>query len=235
MRWGKNFMIDDFKETFREVVQAILPLTVAVLLIMLLIGLSSDMFLSFFTGVVLVIAGMVFFLMGVKLGMLPIGESIGSELPKHNSLLFIAGVAFALSFMVTIAEPDVRVLSTMINSVSDEGISRNVLIFSIALGVGFFVSASMLRIVYGVPIKYLFTIGYMVIIVLSFFTNPEYLAIAYDSGGVTTGPMTVPVILALGIGVVSVLGNRSALSEGFGLIGLASIGPIISVMLIGVF
>lgn len=228
-------MIQDFKETFREVLQAVLPLTAAVLLIMLVIGLNSGIFISFFTGTILVIVGMVLFLMGVKLGMLPIGEAIGSELPKHNSLLFIVGVAFALSFIVTIAEPDVRVLSTMINSVSENGISRNTLILSIALGVGFFVSVSMLRIVYSVPIKYLFTAGYLIIILLSFFTNPEYLAIAYDAGGVTTGPMTVPVILALGIGVVSVLGEKSELSEGFGLIGLASIGPIISVMLMGVF
>lgn len=227
-------MIQDFRETFREVLQAVLPLTAAVLLIMMVIGLNSGIFTSFFTGTILVIVGMVLFLMGVKLGMLPIGEAIGSELPKHNSLLFIVGVAFALSFIVTIAEPDVRVLSTMIDSVSENGISRNTLILSIALGVGFFVSVSMLRIVYGVPIKYLLTVGYLLVIMLSFFTKPEYLAIAYDAGGVTTGPMTVPVILALGIGVVSVLEEKSELSEGFGLIGLASIGPIISLMLLGV-
>ncbi|MGM0770498.1 MAG: DUF1538 domain-containing protein [Halobacteriota archaeon] len=228
-------MIEDFKETFKEVFLAVLPLSGVVLLIMLMIGMSSDMFLSFVTGALLVIGGMVLFLMGVKIGMLPIGESIGAELPKHNSLLFIVAVAFLLSFMATIAEPDVRVLSTMINSVSDDSISRNLLILSIACGVGFFVSVSMLRIVYGVPIKYLLTAGYLIVIMLSFLTNPEYIAIAYDAGGVTTGPMTVPVILALGIGTVSVLGEKSELSDGFGFIGLASIGPIISVMLMGVF
>lgn len=228
-------MIEDFKETFKEVVLAVLPLSGVVLLIMLMIGMSSNMFLSFVTGTLLVIGGMVLFLMGVKIGMLPIGESIGAELPKHNSLLFIVAVAFLLSFMATIAEPDVRVLSTMINSVSDDSISRNLLILSIACGVGFFVSVSMLRIVYGVPIKYLLTAGYLIVIMLSFLTKPEYIAIAYDAGGVTTGPMTVPVILALGIGTVSVLGEKSELSDGFGLIGLASIGPIISVMLMGVF
>ncbi|MDG6243820.1 MAG: DUF1538 domain-containing protein [Methanolobus sp.] len=227
-------MIQDFKETFTEVVQAVLPLTLAVLLIMFAIGMDSGMFLSFISGSLMVIAGMVLFLMGVKLGMLPIGEAIGAELPKHNSVLFLVGVAFLLSFMATVAEPDVRVLSAMIDSVSDNGISRNALILSIAFGVGFFVSVSMLRIVYGVPIKYLLTAGYLIVIMLSFFTNPEYIAIAYDAGGVTTGPMTVPVILALGIGTVSVLGEKSELSEGFGLIGLASIGPIISVMLMGV-
>jgi len=228
-------MIQDFKETFREVIQAVLPLTIAVLLIMFVIGLSTEVFLSFFIGALFVIVGMILFLMGVKIGMLPIGESIGSELPKHNSLLFIIGIAFILSFIVTLAEPDVRILSNMIDSVSDNSISRNTLVVSIALGVGFFVSVSMLRIVYGVPIKYLFTVGYLIVIILSFFTDPEYLAIAYDAGGVTTGPMTVPVILALGIGVVSVLSEKSGMSDGFGLIGLASIGPIMSVMLMGVF
>ncbi|WP_462273132.1 DUF1538 domain-containing protein [Methanohalophilus sp.] len=227
-------MIEDIKETTKEVIQAVLPLTVAIFFLMVIIGMNYDMFLSFFMGSLLVILGMILFLLGVKIGMLPIGESIGSELSKHNSLLFILGCAFILSFMATVAEPDVRVLSSMIDSVSEDSISRNVLILSIASGVGFFVAVSMLRIAYGVPIKYLFTVGYLIILVLSFFTNPDYLAIAYDAGGVTTGPMTVPIILALGIGTVSVLGDKSALTEGFGLIGLASIGPIISVMLLGV-
>lgn len=227
-------MIQNFKETFKEVVQAVVPLTTVVFLIMLVIGIDMDMALSFFTGALLVISGMVLFLMGVKFGMLPIGEAIGSELPKHNSLLFMVLITFILSFMATIAEPDVRILSTMIDSVSDNSIPRNTLVISIAAGVGFFVSVSMLRIVYGTPIKYLLTVSYLILIVLSFFTKPGYLAIAYDAGGVTTGLMTVPLIMALGIGTISVLGGKSELSEGFGLIGMASIGPILSVMLLGI-
>ncbi len=227
-------MIQYFKETFKEVIQAVVPLTTVVFLIMLVIGIDLDMSLSFFTGALLVISGMVLFLMGVKLGMLPIGEAIGSELPKHNSLLFMVLMTFILSFMATIAEPDVRILSTMIDAVSDNSIPRNTLVISIAAGVGFFVSVSMLRIVYGTPIKYLLTVSYLILIVLSFFTKPGYLAIAYDAGGVTTGLMTVPLIMALGIGTISVLGGKSELSEGFGLIGMASIGPILSVMLLGI-
>ncbi|MDY0388168.1 MAG: DUF1538 domain-containing protein [Methanolobus sp.] len=227
-------MIQNFKETFKEVVQAVVPLTTVVFLIMLVIGIDMDMTLSFFTGALLVISGMVLFLMGVKFGMLPIGEAIGSELPKHNSLLFMVLITFILSFMATIAEPDVRILSTMIDSVSDNSIPRNTLVISIAAGVGFFVSVSMIRIVYGTPMKYLLTVSYLILIALSFFTKPEYLAIAYDAGGVTTGLMTVPLIMALGIGTISVLGGKSELSEGFGLIGMASIGPILSVMLLGI-
>jgi hypothetical protein len=228
-------MMRDFKETFLEVIQAVLPLTLAVVVIMLVfVGSNLGHFTSFLTGTVLVIVGMTFFLMGVKLGMLPIGEAIGADLPKHGSLIFIGAVAFLLSFLATVAEPDVRVLSSMIDSVSEDSIDRNLLIISIAFGVGFFVTFSILRIIYGVPIKYLFAISYLIIIVLSFFTPPEYLAISFDAGGVTTGPMTVPVIMALGIGTASVLQDRSQLSEGFGLIGFASIGPILSIMLLGV-
>jgi hypothetical protein len=228
-------MMRDFKETFLEVIQAVLPLTLAVVVIMLVfLGSNLGHMTSFLTGTILVIAGMTFFLMGVKLGMLPMGEAIGSNLPKHGSLIFIAVAAFFLSFLTTVAEPDVRVLSSMIDSVSKDSIDRNILIVSIGLGVGFFVTVSILRIIYGIPIKYLFAISYLVIIVLSFFTPPEFLAIAFDAGGVTTGPMTVPVIMALGIGTASVLQDRSQLSEGFGLIGFASIGPILSLMLLGV-
>jgi hypothetical protein len=162
------------------------------------------------------------------------GEAIGGELAKHGSVLFLVLVTFVISFLATLAEPDVRVLTSMITSVSGEVISRVALLVSIAFGVGIFVVLSMLRIVYGVPIKYLYAGSYLLVIALSFLTPPDYLAISFDSGGVTTGPMTVPLILALGTGVASVMAGRSALSDGFGLIGFASIGPILGVMLLGV-
>ncbi|OPY15979.1 MAG: hypothetical protein A4E23_01881 [Methanomethylovorans sp. PtaU1.Bin073] len=227
-------MIQDFKETYKEVIQAILPLTVVVLLIMLFIGMDYGLMVTFLKGAIFVIFGMGLFLMGVKLGMLPIGESIGADLPQHGSVRFIVIVVFLLSFMVTVAEPDVRVLSTMIDSVSENSISSNMLILSIALGVGFFVVVSILRIIYGIPLKHMLFVGYLIVILLSFFTPIEYLAISFDSGGVTTGPVTVPVILALGIGVSSVLKGKSELSESYGLIGLASLGPILSLMILGI-
>ncbi|MBC7085818.1 MAG: DUF1538 domain-containing protein [Methanomethylovorans sp.] len=228
-------MIQDFKETYKEVLQAILPLTLAVLLIMLLfMDMDSDLVITFLKGTIFVIFGMGLFLMGVKLGMLPIGEAIGADLPQHGSVIFIVVVAFLLSFMATVAEPDVRVLSTMIESVSDDNISRSALILSIALGVGFFVTVSMLRIIYGIPLKHILFVGYLIVLLLAFFTPMEYLAISFDAGGVTTGPVTVPVILALGVGLSSVLTGKSELSESFGLIGLASIGPILSLMILGI-
>ncbi|MGD9780364.1 DUF1538 family protein [Methanomethylovorans sp.] len=228
-------MIQDFKETYKEVLQATLPLTIAVLFIMLLfMGVDSGLLITFLKGAVFVIFGMGLFLMGVKLGMLPIGESIGADLPKHGSLLFIFIIGFLLSFMATVAEPDVRVLSTVIESVSESSIQRNIMILSIALGVGFFVAASLLRIIYGIPLNHMLFVGYLIVVLLAFVTPTDYLAIAYDSGGVTTGPVTVPVILALGVGISSVLKGKSELSESFGLIGLASLGPILSLMILGI-
>lgn len=177
---------------------------------------------------------MIFFLVGVKIGILPMGEAIGADLPKHNSLAFIAIVVFLLSFLTTIAEPDVRVLSNMVNLVSQGSIDSNMIIISIAFGVGLFVVISIFRTIYGIPIRYLFAAGYLIILALSFFVPSEYLAIAFDAGGVTTGSITVPVIMALGIGIVAVLQKKSELSDNFGIMGLASMGPVVIVMLLGV-
>lgn len=229
-------MKHQFYEILREVFTSVFPITLTVLILqVVLIGSTLQEIGTFLLSAVMVGLGFSLFLMGVKIGMLPMGESIGADLPKHGSIIFIIVATFSLSFLVTIAEPDVRVLTSVIDSVSAEEISRSGLIFVIAFGVAFFMVVSMLRIIYNVSLRYLFGAGYLLVIITSQFVSPQYLAISYDAGGVTTGPMTVPVILALGLGISAVLGGRSALSDGFGFIGLASIGPILGVMLLGVF
>lgn len=219
-------MREIFQDALKEVVQSVLPISLVVLLIQIfLVGSPPEKIAMFLLSAFMVGLGFTFF---------PMGEAIGGELAKHGSILFLVLTTFAISFLATVAEPDVRVLTSTITSVSDDVISRSALLLSIAFGVGIFVVLSMLRIVYGVSIKYLYAGSYLLIIALSLFTPPDYLAISFDSGGVTTGPMTVPLILALGTGVASVMAGRSALSDGFGLIGFASIGPILGVMLLGV-
>lgn len=219
-------MREIFQDALKEVVQSVLPISLVVLLIQIfLVGSPPEKIAMFLLSA---------FMVGLGFTFLPMGEAIGGELAKHGSILFLVLTTFAISFLATVAEPDVRVLTSTITSVSDDVISRSALLFSIAFGVGIFVVLSMLRIVYGVSIKYLYAGSYLLIIALSLFTPPDYLAISFDSGGVTTGPMTVPLILALGTGVASVMAGRSALSDGFGLIGFASIGPILGVMLLGV-
>lgn len=217
-----------------EVFKAILPLTVVIIVMQVaLVRMPVSTFLQFLAGAVMVVGGMTLFLVGIETGILPMGEAIGSELPKRRSLALILGIAFVIGFAATIAEPDVIVLASQIDEVSQGSISHSVLVYVIGIGIAFFVAMAMLRIVLGFRMAYLLMAGYALVIVLSFFTPREYVPVAFDAGGVTTGPMTVPIILSLGLGFSSVLSGRSAISDGFGLIGLASTGPILAVMIMG--
>ncbi len=217
-----------------EVATAILPLVLAVVILQFtIVRMPSQLFLQFIIGAIMVIAGMILFLLGVDIGILPMGKALGAELPRRGSLALVIVVAFLIGFAATIAEPDVIVLTNQVDTVSGGTISQNLLVFIIAIGVAFFVAMAMLRILLGFPIAWLMAAGYLIIIILSFFTPPAFVPVAFDSGGVTTGPMTVPIILALGLGFSSVLAGKSALSDGFGLIVLASIGPVIGVMVMG--
>lgn len=218
-----------------EVVQAVMPIAVVVVLLQVfLVSMPWILFSRFLIGTFMVMAGMFLFLEGVKIGLLPMGEAIGAELPKRGSLFFLLFFAFILGFMVTLAEPDVWVLVGYVDTASGGLVHRYILVASVALGVGIFVTLAILRIVLNVPIAYLLAGGYILILVLSFFTPADFVPISFDAGGVTTGPVTVPFILALGIGVAAVLGGRSSLHDGFGLIGLASIGPVLGVMIMGI-
>ena len=225
----------EIKDIILEVVKAISPITIAIVILQFtLIRMPLLSFAQFLIGVFLVMLGMCLFLLGVKVGIIPMGQAIGSELPKRGALPYIIAIAFLIGFAVTIAEPDVIVLSHQVDVVSEGSISHILLISVIAIGVGFFVAMAMVRIIFGFPMAYLLAVGYTVILILSFFTPAQFVPVAFDSGGVTTGPVAVPVILALGIGFSSVLAGKSPLSDGFGLIGLASIGPVIGVMVMGV-
>lgn len=228
-------MIKDVKEILFEVLQAIIPIVVVISLIQFfVIRTPIALFWQFIAGAVMVTAGLFLFLVGVRVSLLPIGEMIGSEVTSRGSLIYLLVAAFIFGFVITVAEPDVRVLAHQVDIASRGAIESNILIVAVALGVGLFVSLAILRILLGIPIFYLLTAGYVLIVVLSFFTPPAFVAISFDAGGVTTGPMAVPFILALGVGATAVLGGKSTVSDTFGLIGLASIGPVLSVMILGV-
>lgn len=228
-------MFRDIKETVLDIIKAVSPIILAVIILQFaVIKMPISQFIQFLIGGCFVMVGMTFFLLGVKVGLLPMGEAMGSGLPRLNSIFLIIAIAFLIGFAVTIAEPDVIVLSNQVDLVSQGEISKHLLISVIGIGVGVFVVLAIIRIVYGIRIAYLLAAGYAIVLALSFFVPAEFVPVAFDAGGVTTGPMTVPVILALGIGFSSILAGKSALSDGFGLIGLASIGPIIGVMLMGI-
>ena len=228
-------MVKDVKEILLEVLQATLPIVVVVSVILLFfLQAPIYLFLQFISGAIMVTTGLFLFLVGVRVALLPIGELIGSELVTRGSLSILLIAAFIFGIVITIAEPDVRVLAHQVDIASRGTIEAGILITAVSIGVGFFVSVAILRILLGIPIRYLLTVGYVLIVILSFWVPPDFVAISFDAGGVTTGPMAVPFILALGVGATSVLGGKSGVSDTFGLIGLASIGPVIGVLILGV-
>lgn len=217
-----------------EVLKAFSPVVLAIVVLQYtVLHAPSDIFVRFLIGAGMVFVGIVCFLFGVRTGILPLGRDIGAELPQHGSVLLIIIAVFIFGFVVTAAEPGIMVLAEMAEDASTA--ATVALVFVVAGGMAVLLTAAILRILLGFPTRRLLAAVYVIVVVLAVFTTPEFLAIAFDAGGVSAGPLTVPVFLALGLGFVSVLTRRSALSDGFGLIGLAVAGPIIGVLLWGVF
>ena len=162
--------------------------------------------------------------------MTPIGNQIGTALTRTKNLPLILAVSFLLGFAITIAEPDLQVLAQTVPH-----ISNTVLLITVGAGVGFFMSVCMLRILTGMRLRLLLIFFYAIIFLLAFFADKNFLGIAFDSGGVTTGPMTVPFILALGLGVSNVRSDKNAEADSFGLVALCSIGPVLAVLILGFF
>lgn len=224
------------QDTIWEVVYAILPITILVLILQYtLFWLPFASVIQFLIGVLFVSIGLILFLIGVHIGLLPVGELIGSALPKTGKVWMILLFSFILGFAVTVAEPDVHVLAGYVDHVSDGAIGKWTLIFPVALGLGIFVALSMARIILKISIKWILIGGYIVVfaLALSPWMPAEFIPISFDAGGVTTGPMAVPFILAFGVGVASVLRSDDKSADGFGLVALASIGPLIAVLLLG--
>lgn len=227
----------NIKESISEVLYATLPITILILVLQLITGkLPTDVLVSFIGGAVMVMLGLTLFLIGVKIGFLPVGELMGAKIVEKGRLWLILLFGFVLGFAATVAEPDLQVLASQVNQVSEGAITKSVLIISVAVGVGIFVSIAVLRVFLNLPIIYLLIPGYALAFAIGAFTPSEFFAVSFDAGGVTTGPMTVPFILALGVGVASVARKKgSPGNDDFGLVGLASIGPILAVLLLGVF
>ncbi len=218
------------EEKLAEAVKAVLPIAAIVLVLCLTIApVSPSVLLCFLVGAVMVIIGMMFFTLGAEMAMTPMGEKVGSYLTKSKKLWLIAGVAFLLGIIVTVAEPDLQVLASQVPSVPNM-----TLILAVSLGVGLFLVVALLRILLGIPLRPLLIFCYGLVFVLSCFVPEEFRAIAFDAGGVTTGPMTVPFIMALGVGIASIRSDRGASDDSFGLVALCSVGPVIAVMILGI-
>lgn len=217
------------KEKWQEAVSAVLPIIGIVLLLCFGVApISPSILLCFLMGAVLLLVGMMFFTLGAEVAMSPMGERIGTCLTRSKKLWLVLGLSFLLGFIITISEPDLQVLAQQVPAVPNM-----VLILSVACGVGVFLVVAFLRMLFGILLPPLLLVFYTIIFVLAFFVPKDFLSVAFDSGGVTTGPMTVPFIMALGIGISSIRSDRHATDDSFGLVALCSIGPILAVMILG--
>ncbi|MCQ2400549.1 MAG: DUF1538 domain-containing protein [Lachnospiraceae bacterium] len=230
----QKVLFEEFKrlthKQFRESFESVLPIFVIVIgLSLVLAPVPSGTMLCFIASALLLIIGSAFFNMGADFSMSPIGEKVGAAIVKSRKLHVIVIVGLLLGFAVTIAEPDLQVLATQVPSIPEKA-----LIYGVATGVGVFLVIALLRMFFKVPLNRLLIIFYAVVLVLSFFVPKGYRTISFDAGGVTTGPMTVPFIMALGVGVAAVRNDRHAEDDSFGLVALCSIGPILTVMILGI-
>ena len=218
------------REKLLESLQAVLPIVAIVLVLCFSIApVSPSILLCFLLGAAMIIVGIMFFTLGAEMSMTPMGERVGTMLTRSRSLPLIIGVGFLLGFLITISEPDLQVLANQVPS-----IPNSTLIFSVAGGVGLFLVVAFLRMLFGVALPRLLVVFYGLIFLLAAFVPKEFLSVAFDSGGVTTGPITVPFIMALGVGVAAIRSDRHAADDSFGLVALCSIGPILAVLILGI-
>ncbi|WP_071396547.1 DUF1538 domain-containing protein [Bacillus tuaregi] len=221
---------------FKEVLYAVLPITVIVLILhFTLAPLDSALFFRFIIGAILIIIGLAIFLFGVDLGITPIGRSMGGTIAKSNKIWIVIIAGLMLGFFISIAEPDLHILARQVDLVTAGLISKASIVLVVSIGIGALISVGLVRIVFNFPLYKLLTILYLIILVLAIFTSPEFLAISFDASGATTGALTVPFVLALALGV-SALKKDSKASEkdSFGLVAIASTGAIISVMIMNI-
>ena len=228
---GGIFLLENIrlKEKIMESLASVLPLTAIVFILSItLLPLSSGALVLFLFGAVMLIIGMGFFTMGADMSMMPMGEGIGMEMSRTKNIGGPLLVCYSLGMLITIAEPDLQVLAEQVPAIPNK-----ILILSVAAGVGLFLMIAQIRIFFHIPLAKMLWVFYPLVFLLAFLAPDSFIPVSFDSGGVTTGPMTVPFIMALGVGVASIRSDENAKADSFGLVGLCSIGPILSVLLLG--
>ena len=217
------------QEKLNESLKAVLPIIGIVLLLCFTVApMPTSILMAFLIGAVLLIVGMMLFNLGAELAMSPMGERVGASITQTKRVWLMLPLGFVLGFLITISEPDLQVLANQVPSVPNA-----VLIVTVAVGVGLFLCVALLRMLFSVPLSTLLLVFYAIVFVLAAFVPRDFLAVAFDSGGVTTGPMTVPFIMALGVGISAIRSDERAAEDSFGLVALCSIGPVLAVLLLG--
>ncbi len=223
-------------EKLKEVLSAVLPITIIVLILNFTITpLETHQLFRFLLGAIFIIIGLTIFLFGVDIGITPIGSLMGKSLTKSNKVWIVAVSSLILGFFISIAEPDLHILAEQVDFVTSGIISKLSIVVIVSVGIAIMLSFGLIRILFNIPLYRILTVMYFIILGLSFFTSPEFLAISFDASGATTGALTVPFMLAMALGVSTMKkGGKDSEKDSFGLVAIASTGAIISVMIMSI-
>ena len=222
--------MDIIRNKIHESLRSILPIAAIVFILSVtIIPMPTSTFLLFLFGVVCLVFGLSIFTMGAELSMQPLGAKIGAHLSQSKHVWLAALISFVIGILITVSEPDLQILAELVS-----GVPNMLLILTVSIGVGVFLVIAVFRIFFGISLSLLLIVFYAITLLLCFFVPSDFWAIAFDSGGVTTGPMTVPFIMTLGAGISSARTSKSGHDDSFGLIALCSIGPILSVLILGI-
>lgn len=227
---GKKLILNKLWESFL----AVAPISIIIIILSIVIHVPERLIVNFVIGDLLLVLGLTLFSIGSYQSTVAIAQSIGEYMVVKRKLWFFVIIAFLVGFLITVAEPALWVLADQVKSV----ILQPVMILFVAVGVGFFLILALLRILFQLKLRQMLLISYILLFIFAFIVstiNPAFLPLAFDSGGVTTGPMAVPFILSLGYGISRSRGDKSSDEDSFGLIGVASIGPIMAVLMLGFF
>ena len=222
--------MDSLKQKFFDSIISILPIMIIILIVGSFLQFSVTTILSIVISTILLVIGISLFTYGSEISMIEIGKSIGSSLVNTKSPLFIFIISIIVGIIITIAEPDLKVLASQMTAINPK-----LFILIVSSGVGLFLSLATMRIIYQIDLKLILWLTYGVIILLMFIVNKEMLPISFDAGGVTTGPMSVPFIVAMGVGFSKARSRKESKNDSFGLVALCSIGPVLTVLLLSLF
>ena len=224
----------DVRHVLAEVILAIGPLLVFfVFFQVLFLKLPRQYVINLFKGIFLSIVGLTLFLQGVQVGFMPVGTSMGRIISGLEHVWILIPIGFILGVVATVAEPAVRILCYNVEKASAGSLKQRLILTTLSLGVGIFVALGMGKIIFGFSLYYIIIPGYLLALIMMLFCEQTFISIAFDAGGVATGPMTVTFVMAIALGLAEALEGRSAVQDGFGLIALVALAPILSVMSVG--
>jgi len=222
-------------QKLKEVSLSVLPVTALVVVLRFtVIPIETNMFIRFLIGAVCVTLGLGIFLFGAHIGIVEIGGLMGETIFKTNKMYLVGILGFILGFLINAAEPDLQILARQVGLATGGVVPGFLFLIVVSIGVGFLVAIGLIRIIKGFPLNKIFTFSYFIILILGLWASEEFLAFSVDASGATTGSMTTPFILALGYGVSRLKGGKTTEEDSFGMVGLASAGPIIAILAMGI-